>query len=330
MVLAALAGWVGEAAAQSEKYQFARYNTEQGLSHNQVNCFLKDSRGFVWIGTANGLNRFDGYSFRVFKHNPADSSTISHHQVTAIFEDPQGFIWVNTHVGLDIYDPLSERIDRNADRAAVRFGLPDANFNRIIKTRSGDYWISHNRLGLLKYLTTAKKLVKIRFGPAEDSTGPAKRSISDFAEDAQGNLWVVCDDGFLARVDAGTHEVRIGSALLQNRNRGNLSNHKVFVDDDGEPWVYIVKAATGAFNFDFKNNVLRVAGTAGPDFRLANNAVTAMLSGPDGRIWIGTDHGGINVLDKKEKRCRPCCLIRATRGRSARIPSRRYTKTRQA
>ncbi|MCF0072907.1 ATP-binding protein [Dyadobacter sp. CY261] len=299
MVLVGLLGWMQHGAAQSGGYQFARYNTEQGLSHNQVNCFLKDSRGFVWIGTANGLNRFDGYSFRVFKHDQADSTSISDHQINALFEDPQGSIWINTRVGFNIYDPVAERIDRNADQAARRFGLPDANFNRIIKTRSGDYWVNHNRLGLLKYLTASKKLLKVRFGPSEDSSGPVKRMISDFDEDSEGNLWVVCDDGYLARVDAGTHSITIQSALLQNRKLGNLSNHKVFVDDDGEPWVYIVKAATGAFNFDYKNNTLRVAHTAASDFKLNNNAVTTMLSGPDGKIWVGTDHGGVNVLDKE-------------------------------
>lgn len=315
LVLAGLVGWVGSSfsqpnaarpdaarpdAARPADYQFVRYNTEKGLSHNRVNCFLKDSRGFVWIGTGSGLNRFDGYSFRVFKHDPADSASISDHQVNALFEDPQGYIWISTLLGFDIYDPVTETIDHNANRAARRFGLRDADFNRIIKTRSGDYWISHNKLGLLKYRTASKQLTKIRFGPTQDA--PGARAISDFDEDAQGNLWVVCDDGFLARVNAATQAIDIQSALLQRRNLGKLSNHKVFVDGQGEPWVYIVKAAVGAFNFDFKKNTLRMAGTAGPDFRLSNNAVSAMVAGPDGRIWIGTDHGGINILDKQTGR----------------------------
>ncbi|OJV15046.1 MAG: hypothetical protein BGO21_19580 [Dyadobacter sp. 50-39] len=297
LVLAGLAGWAGSTAAQPADYQFVRYNTEKGLSHNQVNCFLKDSRGFVWIGTANGLNRFDGYAFRIFKHDPADSASISDHQVNALFEDPAGFIWISTRLGFDIYDPVTETIDHNVGRAAQRFGLRDADFSRIIKTRSGDYWISHNKLGLLQYRTASRKLIKVRFGPTQDA--PGTRAISDFDEDARGNLWVVCDDGFLARVNAATHAIDIRSALLQRRNLGKLSNHKVFVDGQGEPWVYIVKAAVGAFNFDFKKNTLRVAATGGADFRLSNNAVSAMISGPDGRIWIGTDHGGINVLDKQ-------------------------------
>lgn len=299
VLLVGFMGWAEQATAQPADYQFVRYNTEKGLSHNQVNCFLKDSRGFVWIGTANGLNRFDGYSFRVFRHDPADSASISDRQVNAIFEDPQGYIWINTRIGFDVYDPVTETIDHNANRAAHRFGLSDADFNRVIKTRSGDYWISHNKLGLLKFVTATKTLVRVRFSPAGDAAGGGTRVISDFDEDAQGNLWVVCDDGLLARVSARTHKIDIQSALLQRRSLDKLSNRKVFVDADGQPWVYIVKAALGAFNFDYQKNVLRVASTTGPDFRLSNNAVSAMVLGPDGRIWIGTDHGGINILDKK-------------------------------
>src|SRR6218665_697749 len=104
LILASVTGWVRTGMAQSNDYQFSRYNAEKGLSHNQVNCFFKDSRGFVWVGTAGGLNRFDGYSFRIFKHDPADSTSISDHSINSIFEDPEGCIWINTKLGFNIYD----------------------------------------------------------------------------------------------------------------------------------------------------------------------------------------------------------------------------------
>ena len=301
LVLSVVPGGVRLGFAQSKDYQFARYSTEHGLSHNQVNCFLKDSRGFVWVGTSGGLNRFDGYSFRVFKHDQADSASISDNQINAIFEDLQGYIWINTRAGFDVYDPATERIDHNVNEAAKRFGLPDANFSRIIKTRSGDYWISHNKLGLVKYLTRTRKLIKVKFSPVDSPTGSGKPVISDFGEDKQGNLWVVCDNGLLARVDAHTNRIGMQSTLLQKRNLARSINHRVFVDDDGAPWVYVVKAVVGAFCFDLKNNTLLTASTVGPDFRLSNNAVSSIISGPEGKIWIGTDHGGINILDKNKR-----------------------------
>ncbi|MCE6988749.1 two-component regulator propeller domain-containing protein [Dyadobacter sp. CY323] len=301
LVLASVIGWVRIGVAQSNDYQFSRYNAEKGLSHNQVNCFFKDSRGFVWVGTAGGLNRFDGYSFRIFKHDPADSTSISDHHIESIFEDPEGYIWVNTKQGFNIYDPFTESIDRNSGKAARRLGLPDADFGRIFKTKSGDYWINHNKLGLVKFLTASKKLLKVGSVAFKRSRNTISPVIADFTEDMQGNLWVVCDDGLLLRIDARTNQTGFQSTLLRDKKLGKSLNHRVFIDHEGQPWVYIVKAVLGAFYFDLKQNQLLSASTAGPHFKLSNNAVSAIIEGPGGKIWIGTDHGGINILDKKTR-----------------------------
>ncbi|KQS30658.1 hypothetical protein ASG33_09700 [Dyadobacter sp. Leaf189] len=284
--------------AQSSDYQFSRYNAEKGLSHNQVNCFLKDSRGFVWVGTADGLNRFDGYSFRIFKHDPADSTSISDHFINSIFEDPEGYIWINTRKGFNIYDPSTESIDRNADKAARRLGLSDANFGAIVKTHAGDYWINHNKLGLVKYLTKSKKLLKIAFRPPADPATGSPQTITDFNEDSRGNLWVVYNDGLVARIDAQSYRTGFQTNLVKDKKLGVSPNYRIFADEQGQPWVYVVKAVYGAFYIDTAKNRLLVASTTGPDFRLSNNAVSAIVQGPEGKIWIGTDHGGINVLDK--------------------------------
>jgi ligand-binding sensor domain-containing protein len=206
-------GCCGFVVAQPSSYQFARYSAEKGLSHNQVNCFLKDRQGFVWVGTADGLNRFDGYSFKIFKHDPADSTTIANHYINDLFEDPDGFIWINAKEGYNIYDPATESIDKNADRAARRLGLPDADFNRIVKTRGGDYWISHNRLGLLKYIPSKRLLLKVKYAPQKQADG-GNPVISDFNEDREGNLWIVYDNGFLARLHAKTYKATYESSLL--------------------------------------------------------------------------------------------------------------------
>lgn len=303
-VLIWISGCLRGIMAQSDGYQFARFSTEKGLSHNQVNCFLKDRQGFVWIGTADGLNRFDGYSFKIFKHSPTDSTTLADSHIENMFEDPDGYIWINTRLGYNIYDPSTEQIDKDANKAARRLGLPNANFNRIFKNKNGDYWISHKQLGLLKYQPSKKLLLKVKFKPevAVPLQGNAALPpISDFNEDSTGNLWIVYHNGFLARLDAKTHKATYQSGLLKNKQSGDSSNHRVFVDRDGDPWVYIIRAVRGAFYFDIKKNELVSVSTSAPVFKLNNNIVSAIISGPDGRVWVGTDHGGINVIDKNRR-----------------------------
>jgi len=84
------------------------YSIENGLSQTSVLCIIQDSRGFLWIGTQDGLNRFDGYTFKIYKNNPADSLSLSNNYINGLFEDSEGFIWVATNYGLNRYNPVTE------------------------------------------------------------------------------------------------------------------------------------------------------------------------------------------------------------------------------
>jgi signal transduction histidine kinase/ligand-binding sensor domain-containing protein/DNA-binding response OmpR family regulator len=293
LLTAGLLGLGGKGLAQSEEYQFVRYSAEKGLSHNRVNCFFKDRKGFVWIGTSGGLNRFDGYTFKIFKHEARDSATIADDQIDDLFEDSEGYLWINTRLGFNIYDPVTERVEKAGKKAAQRLGLPDADFSRIIKTKAGDYWIYHNGLGLVKYLTAVKKLVRIKT--------LSKAKISDFNEDAAGHLWIVYEDGSLLRLDTETYKTSYHNTMFTGENLEKSLNHRVFVDEDNEPWVYTVKAVRGLFYFDLKRGQLTPVSTSSSFIKLNNNIISSVIQGPDGRIWVGTDHGGINILDKKNR-----------------------------
>src|SRR5262245_12400799 len=89
------------------QYFFKKLTEENGLSDNRVTCFLKDKTGFLWIGTKNGLNRYDGHSFRIFK--PGRGNTISSEVINDIVQDSSGKLWVATMAGLSIYDPATNQ-----------------------------------------------------------------------------------------------------------------------------------------------------------------------------------------------------------------------------
>src|SRR3989337_396201 len=91
--------------AQPSTLYFRNLNTGNGLSHNKVNCIMQDKRGFTWIGTDDGLNRYDGYRFQVFRNDPSNSATISGNIITDILEDKSGVLWIATTAGgLTKYD----------------------------------------------------------------------------------------------------------------------------------------------------------------------------------------------------------------------------------
>ena len=82
----------GLALAKGQDQKFEHISVEHGLSHSTVNCILQDSKGFMWFGTDDGLNRYDGYSFTVYRHNPDDPQSLSHNQVWSLFEDASGVL----------------------------------------------------------------------------------------------------------------------------------------------------------------------------------------------------------------------------------------------
>lgn len=109
------------AIQSSNKVAFRSLMVSDGLSMGSVNCMLKDNKGFLWIGTYNGLNRYDGYEIKNYFHNPHDSTSLSHNSIRAIIKDEEGFLWIGTHKGLNRFDPSTE--------TSLRFFPDTANLN---------------------------------------------------------------------------------------------------------------------------------------------------------------------------------------------------------
>ncbi|RYE12114.1 MAG: hypothetical protein EOP51_32140 [Sphingobacteriales bacterium] len=100
--------WILLNQAKGQDYSFKHYKAENGLSYNSVFCSLQDSKGFMWFGTLDGLNRFDGYNFKVFRNIPSNYKSIGNNVISALHEDKKGNIWVGTHNGLYCYNPITE------------------------------------------------------------------------------------------------------------------------------------------------------------------------------------------------------------------------------
>ena len=115
VIAALLLHWVA-VKAQTDEYRFSRIDVNNGLSHNQVKSIFKDRRGFVWIGTISGLNRYDGYTFKTFTSDPGDTTSLISSDINKVFEGPGGKLWIHTWSGMNVYDPLTETFNRNTDR----------------------------------------------------------------------------------------------------------------------------------------------------------------------------------------------------------------------
>ncbi|GAB3641024.1 two-component regulator propeller domain-containing protein [Spirosoma arcticum] len=309
-----MAGLLSEAGAQSAGYAFKRLTTTKGLSNNQVNCITRDSRGFLWVGTMSGLNRYDGYSFRVFRHSPSDSTSIPNNYVNRIFEDPFGRMWVSTRRGYAVYDPVTEQFYRQLPPLLQAMGLPATTLTDIRKDRRGNYWLL-TTAGLYRYRSATKRTEPVRHRPTDSGT-PADDSLTALHEDHRGNIWLVHRSGLLEKLNPQTHRVVYRTDGLLNMTRNDRHDYRLFIDTDNDLWLYANDDAQGVFFLDSRTNQLthlqrnRPGQTTGPGgvnqaktvlgtVSLNNNLVRDITQDERGLIWIGTDHGGINLIDKK-------------------------------
>ncbi|WP_369411807.1 hybrid sensor histidine kinase/response regulator transcription factor [Chryseolinea lacunae] len=289
----------GTMCAQTEQYKFSHVNVNQGLSHNQIKCFLKDSRGFVWFGTLSGLNRFDGYSIKVYRNDAADTTSIRNSDVNKMFEDPAGNIWLTTWSGIDVYDPETETFHHNTRTYLDRFGIPEGIITDIKKDSQGNFWFIHATLGLFQYHAPSRKLTPL-FHKEVDSTSIATNHVSSLQEDGHGQLWIVHQNGVLERLDVATGKVAYRNHILSKQLKSDGTRYNLVVDSDGELWIFVGDSNRGLFRFSNGGKTFEHIDDHSQPLRLNTNIVRGVAQDNKGIIWVATDHGGINLINKKK------------------------------
>ncbi len=248
-------------AHAGERIKLDRLSLPEGLSQVSAQASLQDRRGFIWIGTQDGLNRFDGHEVVVFKHDPTDPHSLVDNFVRTLFEDRDGKLWVLTQQpgGIHRYDPLTEHFERFAQDAndpdSFGLGLPFPGV--VFQDRHGLIWFSTN-LGVERVDPTNGKVEHFGVEPGKsDALGSV---VSAFYEDRSGTLWL------------GT----FGSGL-----------HR---------WIPPMGDEPGKFErFQASGNRGSTADRDRSRF-LSHNTVSAIFEDSRGDLWIGTQGGGVNRM----------------------------------
>ena len=130
-------------AQQKEDYFFQKLTTFNGLSSNLIQCIFRDSRGYVWIGTANGLNRYDGKNIKVYHHNPNDSASLPRETVRSIVEDKNGILWMGADYGLIEFNPVSEQFKLHLHQAGNPNSLSDDHIPYPYIDSKNNLWVGY-------------------------------------------------------------------------------------------------------------------------------------------------------------------------------------------
>ena len=284
--------------AQKNDIKFEHISLEQGLSQASVFCILQDSRGFMWFGTEDGLNKYDGYSFTVYKPDPDNFNSLSDNYVKSIYEDKSGTLWIGTgRGGLNKFDRAKEQFSHYQHDATDPNSLSHNSVWSIYEDKSGTLWIGTYGGGLNKF-DRAKKQFSHYQKDANDPYSLSHNYVMSICEDKSGTLWIGTGGG-VNRFDRKKEQF---SHYMHDPNNPNSLSHRtvysIYEDKSETLWI---GTYDGLNKFDrAKEQFSYYHRDANDPNSLSDNSVMSIYEDKSGTLWIGT-YGGLSKFDRAKE-----------------------------
>ena len=281
----------------SSNLRFGRIAVDKGLSHATVYCSYQDSQGFMWFGTEDGLNKYDGYSFEIYKADPADSKSISNNIIRCIFEDSKKNLWIGTDNGLNIYNRANGSFFHYQNVAADQSSLSNNIVSSIAEDKNGNVWIGTSN-GLNLCDPSTKKFTAYKNNPGDVST-ISSNVISALTVDHAGILWVGTAGAGLNAFDPATKKSR--RFMNDAKDNQSLSENEITAlleDNSGTLWVGTLNSGLNLLNVTTGKFTRYTSEANG----LSQNSIFSVCQDKTGMIWIATMGGGLDVFDPATKK----------------------------
>ncbi len=286
--------------------RFEHLTIEDGLSQNAGLAIFQDSRGYLWIGTQDGLNRYDGYGFKIYKHDPGNPNSLSHNSILSMGEDKNGSLWIGTWGGgLNRYDPTTETFTPYLPNPEDPASLSDGTIYSIRSDSNGDLWIA-TLAGLDRYHPETDTFEHFRNDP-NNPNSLSSDAVSYIFEDSNRQLWIGTGAGGVE--GSGLNRFDPSSGIFTHYQHDDsdpeslASNNIASIVEapDGTLWI-----ATGGFslpgagldNFDPQTGkVKHFKHDPQNEHSLSGDDVMTLWLDPDGALWIGTWDNGLSRMN---------------------------------
>ncbi len=284
-------------SAQKTDLKFEHITTVDGLSQSTVSCILQDSKGFMWFGTQDGLNKYDGYSFTHYQYDPGDSTSMLGNFIHTIIEDVKGNLWIGTESGLNMFDQSNNNFVRYKHDVNDPSSLSGTEVRSIFEDSEGRLWVGSTGGDLARLDRNTGKFVHFR----HDEADPERLSedISSIYEDSRKNLWVGSFNGNLSLFDREKE-----SFIPVYYHSEKLSNNRIWnITGDREGIIWISTYRNGLYSMRFSDDGNPELVHYVKDFNdagsISSNSIITVSEDSNGRLWIGTENGGLIIFDRE-------------------------------
>lgn len=286
---------------QISKFHLPRFDhitIDQGLSQNTVNAIFKDSEGYMWFGTNDGLNRFDGYSMEVFRNIPGDTNSLSNGKIFAIAQDLNGDIWIGTANGLNRYDPQKGCFERFYHNEQNKNSLSH-NFVRSIYTDDSGIILIGTLGGGLSIYDTKSKIMRKSANIIRSEKGDfvPVSVVSSIIKDKEESILLGADVNAIVYYDILSDKMQAvtfdGGRLVKT----NFIGRTLYQDSEGDIW--ICTEGGGIYLWHKKEREFYSFRKSTSDPRLSGDLAKGIIEISPDLFWIVIDGGGLNILNKK-------------------------------
>ncbi|MBN1599788.1 MAG: hypothetical protein JW894_15950 [Bacteroidales bacterium] len=282
----------------SQSLSFEKISGEDGLIHEHILSIYKDSRGFLWIGTYGGIERFDGYEHRWYNSIVDRKTGVQNHTFHCIFEDNKNQLWCGTQGGLYYYDLPADTFKIYQHNPEEPFSISNDNVRSVVQDSEGILWIGTYGGGINKFIPDSGKFCHYMHDSL-NSNSLSSDLINMLCFDNNGLLWIATDGGGLVSFNTRSEEFEVYKSNEKNKLKSNIIT-SIRVDKQNNLWLgtwegglSYLDRGTGSFT-----TYLNVPGDKNS---LSNNIVRAINIGSDGYLWLATFGGGLNRFDPEMK-----------------------------
>ena len=288
-------------ASGETTYLFKTLDAQDGLTSSQVNCILKDSRGYMWFGTPAGLYRYDGYTFKNFQCNSQDGSSLPDSYINSMQEALDGTLWIETNAGYCIYHPQTESFERDIKQTFSKMNIERVP-SIIYIDRHKNLWGAIPNKGVVCYNMQQQTLFE--FGYTDDAHGVPQGNICSISDCRDGAL-IVYEDGRMVCCDVMHQQHTVwGTSEIANRKLRRSKSLKAFADQMDNIWMY-GQGTLFVYNKSTNSWDTTIGDHIGLTGNSVDNSVNGMGGDKNGNIWIGTDRAGLIRMNVNSRDMEP-------------------------